>query len=95
CEKTKEVFAQLDKERGYRPPKRKAEAASIIRMLKLYSPDQIIDAYKALKQDKFWQGKELYMMSVESQIGAMTKDGTHQQNTPRGLPTKYTEVEEL
>ena len=79
-EKVKEVFVKLDKERGYRPPKRNAEAASIIRMLKLYSPDQIIDTYKALKQDKFWQGKELFVMSVESQIGAMVKDGISKAN---------------
>jgi len=82
-EKVKEVFLKLDNERGYRPPKRNAEAASILRMLKTYTPNQILGAYKTLKQDKFWQGKELYMMSVESQIGAMVKDGTH-----RGNPRK-------
>lgn len=77
-EKVKEVFARLDKERGYRPPKRKAEAASIMRMLKVYSPDQIIETWKKLKKDKFWQDKELYMMSVESQIGAIVKNGQKQ-----------------
>ena len=71
-EKVKEVFAQLDKLRGYRPPKRKAEAASILRMLKAYSPDQIIRTWETLKKDKFWDNKELFMMSVESQIGAIT-----------------------
>lgn len=77
----KEVFGLLDNLRGYRPPKRKAEAASIIRMLKQYSPSQIISAWQKLKLDKFWQDKELYMMSVESQIGAIQGNGTHQGNT--------------
>jgi len=70
-EKIKEVFGELDKIRGYRPPKRKAEAASIIRMLKTYTSEQIISSYKFLKQDKFWYDKELFMMSLESQIGAI------------------------
>uniref|UniRef100_A0A6M3LJD7 Uncharacterized protein n=1 Tax=viral metagenome TaxID=1070528 RepID=A0A6M3LJD7_9ZZZZ len=70
-EKVKEVFGKLDKLRGYRPPKRKAEAASIIRMLKRYTPNQIIATWESLKQDKFWQNQELFMMSVESQIGAI------------------------
>ncbi len=72
-EKVKEVFFKIDKSRGYRPPKRKAEAASIIRMLKIYSPDEIINTYEILKVDKFWQDKELFMMTVESQIGAVLK----------------------
>ncbi len=78
-EKIKEVFTRLDKERGYRPPKRKAEASSIIRMLKTYTPGQIIDTWRIIKQDKFWDGKELFMMTVESQIGAVSH-GTHQSN---------------
>jgi len=93
-EKVKEVFGELDKIRGYRPPKRKAEAASIIRMLKIYIPSQILATYRVLKEDKFWQGKELFMMSVESQIGAMLKDGAHQ-SKPGKIPTKYTRPEEL
>ncbi len=72
----KQVFAGIDKLRGYRPPKRNAEAASIIRMLKKYTPKQIIETWQTLKQDKFWVDKELYMMSVESQIGAV-RSGTH------------------
>jgi hypothetical protein len=70
-EKTKEVFYRLDKIRGYRPPKRKAEAASIIRMLKSgYNPDQIINTWQILKKDKYWINHELFMMTIESQIGA-------------------------
>lgn len=69
----KEVFRELDKLRGYRPPKRQAEAASILRMLKKqFTPEQIIESWETLKKDKFWAGKELFMMTVESQIGAMT-----------------------
>ena len=71
-EKVAQVFVGLDKLRnGYRPPKRKAEAASIIRMLnKGFAPEQILDTWSIMKQDKFWADKELFMMSVESQIGA-------------------------
>ena len=76
--KVKEVFARLDKLRGYRPPKRKAEAASILRMLKTYTPDQIIETWQKIKQDKFWQDKELFMMTVESQIGAVLNTKTNQ-----------------
>ena len=100
-ENTKRVFELLDKKRGYRPTtKRKAEAASIIRMLKSgkYSPEQIISAWERLKEDKFWQGKELFMMSVESQIGAIIKDGqtgTHQQRPPGKVPTHYTNPDAL
>lgn len=72
-ENVKKVFSEIDKLRGYRPPKRNAEAASIMRMLKKkFTPEQIIDSWKTLKQDKFWADKELFMMTVESQIGAMT-----------------------
>lgn len=91
-EQTKKVFNSIDNIRGYRPPKRRAEAASIIRMLKQYTPTQIIETYQRLKQDKFWQDKELYMMSVESQIGAVLKNGTHRHN-PRTIksPEEYTD----
>jgi len=76
-ENVAEVFKQLDQLRGYRPigtGKRKGEAASIIRILKAdYTTEQIISTWQKLKQDKFWQDKELFMMSVESQIGAMIR----------------------
>jgi len=74
-EDVKKTFELLDKERGYRPTtKRKAEAASIIRMLKVgYSPEQIIETWRNLKQDPFWQRQELFMMTVENHIGAILK----------------------
>lgn len=92
-EDTAKAFYELDKIRGYRPSvKRKAEAASIIRMLKAgYKPEQIIEAWQRLKQDKFWQDKELFMMSVESQIGAIRKSGTRKGNNKgnsRALPSR-------
>ena len=72
-EQVKEVFYEIDKLRGYRPPKRNAEAASIQRMIrKGYNSKQIIACWNTLKQDKFWDNKELFLMTVESQIGAMT-----------------------
>ncbi len=67
----REVFARIDKIRGYRPPKRKAEAASILRMIKHYTPDQIIETWESLKKEVFWQNKELFIMTIESQIGAL------------------------
>lgn len=98
-EKTREVFARLDKMRGYRLDiKRKAEAAAIIRMLKKdYTPDQIIKTWAELKSDNFWQGKELLLISVEKQIGAMLKDGTYRQGAGkvRTHPDQYTDPEEL
>lgn len=86
-ESAKEVFSEIDKLRGYRPPKRNAEAASILRMLKKkFTPEQIIEAWKTLKQDKFWQDKELFLMTVESQIGAMTNRNNI---TPKSDPDKF------
>jgi len=87
-EKTREVFARIDKLRGYRPTKRKAEAAAILRMLKLYTPDQIVNAWEKMKRDTFWQGKELFMMTVETQIGAIINDGTHKRDTQTGEQEK-------
>jgi len=69
--KANEVFARIDKLRGYRPPKRAAENKSVLRMLKDYTPDQIIESWQHMKTDSFWRSKELYLMSVESQIGAL------------------------
>ncbi len=82
-----QVLSQLDSLRnGDRPPKRNAEAASIQRMLKRgFTPEQIIDTWKTMKQDKFWQNKELFLMSVESQIGAMV----NKNNKPKNDPDKY------
>ena len=58
---------------GYRPPGTPAEAASINRMIKKgFTVDQIINTWKSMKKDKFWSNQELFMMSVEKQIGAMT-----------------------
>lgn len=71
-----EVFEALDKMRGYRPPKRSAEAQAIGRMSKHYTTDEIIATYKHLKEQPFWQDKELFMMTLESQIGAVTKKTT-------------------
>lgn len=77
--KANEVFKQLDELRGYRPTKRKAEAAAILRMLKLYSTEQIISVYKTMKEEKFWTDKELFMMTVESQIGAKLNSSNNKQ----------------
>ncbi len=93
-DQTKEVFERVDKLRGYKTTtKRPAEAKAIRAMLKQYTPDQIIDTWKTIKSENFWQDKELFMMTVESQIGAVLH-GAHQ-SKPGKTPTKYTLPEEL
>lgn len=84
-EDTRKVFALLDKDRGYRPTvKRKGEAASIIRMLKAgYKPEQIMSVWRRMKGDKYYRDKELYMMAVESQIGAILKGASGGEQKPR------------
>lgn len=87
----KEVFEKIDKLRGYRPPKRNAEAASIQRMLKKgYTPKLIIECWQTLKQDDFWKQKELFLMTIETQIGAILSQNKrlNKQNT-RNDPDKY------
>ncbi len=82
-EGVRKVFTEIDKLRGYRPPKRQAEAASILRMLKKgYTPQQIIDTWQTMKSDKFYQDKELFLMSVEGQIGALTNSKTAKRIDP-------------
>lgn len=67
-----EIFKFLDTTRGYKPTKRKAEAGAIIRMLsKNYTVEQITTVWKQMKSNDFrFRDRELYMMSVESDIGA-------------------------
>jgi hypothetical protein len=100
-EKLSELFARLDKERGYAlSVKRKAEAASMMRMLKKeYTTDQIIETWRSLKSEPFYSDKELTMMTVEGQIGAKLngrtgrnqtsdnqKQGKHSQSIPGNRP---------
>ena len=100
-EKLRELFARLDKERGYPlTVKRKAEAASMMRMLKKeYTTDQIIETWRSLKSEPFYSDKELTMMTVEGQIGAKLngrtgrnqtsdnqKQGKHSQSIPGNRP---------
>jgi|GEM_PF-2118400 hypothetical protein len=67
-----EIFKFVDAFRGYKPSKRSAEAAAIIRMLnKNYTVEQITSVWKQLKLNDFrYKDKELFMMSVENDIGA-------------------------
>ncbi len=77
------VLSELDTLRGYKPPKRNAEASAILRMLKKgFTSTQILDAWKTMKKDKFWFGKELFLMSVESQIGAIVNKNKTLKNDP-------------
>ena len=80
-EPIRQVFAGIDERRGYRPPKRNAEAASIMRMLKMgYSPDDILKVWDQIKSESFYHDKELYLMTVESQIGAKLNGNGHKQS---------------
>jgi len=73
-ENIRKVFKFLDNNRGYGSPKGKAEAAAIKRMLgKSYTVVQITMVWQTMKQEKFYQDKELFMMTVENQIGAVLK----------------------
>jgi hypothetical protein len=84
-----QVFAGLLGRRGYKTPKNAAEAKAIRTMLvNNYTPDQILETWDKLKAEDFWQGKELYMMSVEKQIGAILKDGAHKAGVGK-VPTEY------
>jgi Domain of unknown function (DUF4373) len=70
-EKAKEVFVKLDSLRGYVVGNiRGGENKSVLRMLKNYSPEQIIKVWQMMKSEEFWKTKELSLMSVEKQIGA-------------------------
>jgi DnaD/phage-associated family protein len=77
----RKIFYELDHNlRKYKVPKRNAEAASIMRMLKNnYTVDQIIKAWKEIKKRSFYQKAEVYMMTVESNIGAIVNDGNNKQ----------------
>ncbi len=78
------VIGKLIELRGYRLLKKNGvEAQSIINMLKHnFTAEQIIDTWKTMKADKFWSGKELHMMSVESQIGAIVNKNKVLKNDP-------------
>lgn len=92
-----EVIVELDKLRGYKTTKRTAEAGAIKRMLKTYTTKQITETWIKLKSQPFWANQELFMMSVESQIGAIIH-GTYQNNNKQNgkskindNPNKFTE----
>ena len=69
------VSKALEAERGYVSLRYAAEAAAISRMLKHYSPGDILGCWRALKEDPIWQKKELLMPSVETQLPAWVKRG--------------------
>ena len=72
--------------RGYVSPCYAMEAGAILWMLKQgYSEAAILQCWRDLKKETFWQGKELLMTSVKTQIGAW-------KGKPRGrdrLPSEY------
>lgn len=48
-----------------------------------YTAEQVVAAYKKMKQDRYWQGKNLTLMSVAKQIGVMLKDNNYADTTAR------------
>lgn len=70
----RKVFVGLRIRRGYNTPGNNAEAKSIKNMLKRgYTVEQILHAWDNMKSEAFWNKQELFMMSVEKQIGAILK----------------------
>jgi hypothetical protein len=76
----KQIFAGLKKLRGYNSPKPIPEAKAISEMLKEHTPEEILKTWNSMKADKFWQDKELFMMSVKSQIKAIIKNNGSKPN---------------
>ena len=75
------VFELLKEKRGYNSPKAGAEAKAITWMLKEgYSIDGIMNTYQVMLKQPFWKDNELFMTSVQYQIGKTVKgvqDGTN------------------
>ncbi len=75
------VFALLKEKRGYDSPKAGAEAKAITWMLKQdYSVEDIMNTYQIMSEKPFWKDKELFMASVQSQIGKIKKGGQNGTN---------------
>jgi hypothetical protein len=48
-----------------------------------YTAEQVVAAYKKMKQDRYWKGMNLTLMSVAKQIGVMLKDNNYGSTTTR------------
>ena len=48
-----------------------------------YVASQVVSAYKKMKQDRYWQGKNLTLISVAEQIGVLLKDNNYADTTKR------------
>jgi len=82
----KQLFEGLKERRKYDSPKAAAEAKSAKWMLQQgYTVEQVFSCYDALKVEKFWRDKPLFLMSVQGQIGEWSKHGT---------TGEYTDLEE-
>ncbi len=68
------TFELLKEKRGYDSPKAGIEAKAITWMLKHdYSVEDIMNAYQVMSKQPFWKDKELFMSSVQGQIGKIKK----------------------
>ncbi|MFC1977374.1 replication protein [Chloroflexota bacterium] len=68
------VITLLEEKRGYKSPKPGAEAKAITWMLKQsYSVEDIMNTYQVMSEKPFWKDKELFMASVQGQIGKIMK----------------------
>jgi len=70
------VFGGLKERRNYVSRNPSAEAKAISQMLlEKFTPDQILQAYDLIKQQLFYQDKNLSMMAVRKDIHEVLKDG--------------------
>ena len=91
------VMDTLEKERGYHSGAFAAEAGAVKWMLKQgYTPEDILDCWRAMGLDPFWEPKPRLMTSVKTQIGAWAAKGkqgdtfiTKSPNRDR-VPKQYT-----
>ena len=70
-----QVFKEIQEVRGYPSGNAAAEGKAIKAMLRVgYSAAEIVDCYKHLKTDHFWDSKALSLMTVATQIGEWKKN---------------------
>lgn len=84
-----EVFAALQTARGYASPRPSAEYQDVRAMLKAgYSPSAIVECWRDKRADPWWAGKELFLATIRSQIGAWqaARNGQHPTGGQHGRP---------
>ena len=93
----RETMRLHELERGYPPGKYAQEAAAAKVMIgQGHTPEVIIECWKQMKLEKFYQDKELFLNTVQGQIGNWAKGGSHGTNRGHtGSHERYSTTEEL